>query len=78
MNEQPTHWTDVNYSYSSSLTPEIQVRREIFESYMDDVDSEQLSKEAAIGWVERLTQTSKQAGRFALIDNPELFDIERR
>jgi len=78
MNEQQRHWTEINYSSSSTLTPEIQLRREIFESYMSDVDSGQLSQEAAINWVEQLTQTREQAGRLALIDIPELYDAERK
>jgi hypothetical protein len=60
------------------LTPEIQLRREIFELYFSSVDKGKLSKEAAISCVEQLTQTSERVGRLALIDNPELYDIERR
>lgn len=78
MNEQQTHWTEVNYSSSSALTPEIQTRREIFESYMSDVDSGKLSQEVAISYVEQLTRTSEQAGRLALINNPELSDLDRK
>jgi hypothetical protein len=78
MNEQQTHWTEVNYSSSPTLTSEVQLRREIFELFLSRVDKGKLSKEAAISCVEQLTQTSQQAGRLALIDNPELSDSERK
>jgi hypothetical protein len=76
MSEQQTHWTEVNYSESRTLTPEIQYRREIFEIFMRTVDSEE-SLKVAISFVEQLTQSSEHVGRLALIDNPELSDTDR-
>jgi hypothetical protein len=76
MSEQQTHWTEVNYSESRTLTPEIQYRREIFEIFMRTVDSEE-SLKVAISCVEQLTQSSEHVGRLALIDNPELSDTDR-
>lgn len=78
MNEQQTHWINTNYTASPSVTPEIRSRQRVFESFMCEADAGLISREEAIGRIRQIYQAGERLGQLAVIDNPELFDPERR